>query len=60
MPITSHLNALLREKIVRKDWLLYADTPYQNSPGDDFKRSFRQFLVNKSKIKVKVIYSKTR
>jgi len=60
MPITSHLNALLRQKIVRKDWLLYADTPYQNSPGDDFKRSFRQFLVNKSKIKVKVIYSKTR
>ncbi|MDI1323915.1 MAG: DUF4270 family protein [Algoriphagus sp.] len=60
MPITSHLNALLRDKIVRKDWLLYADTPYQDSPGDDFKRSFRQFLVDKSKIKVKVIYSKTR
>ncbi len=60
MPITSHLNALLRGKIVRKDWLLYADTPYQDSPGDDFKRSFRQFLVDKTKIKVKVIYSKTR
>lgn len=60
MPITSHLNALLREKIVRKDWLLYADTPYQDSPGDDFKRSFRQLLVDKTKIKVKVIYSKTR
>ena len=60
MPITSHLNALLRGKIVRKDWLLYADTPYQDSPGDDFKRSFRQFLVEKNKIKVKVIYSKTR
>lgn len=60
MPITSHLNALLRGKIVRKDWLLYADTPYSDSPGDDFKRSFRQFLVNKSKINVKVIYSKTR
>ena len=60
MPITSHLNALLRNKIVRKDWLLYADTPYQDSPGDDFKRSFRQFLVDKTKIKVKVIYSKTR
>lgn len=60
MPITSHLNALLRNKIVRKDWLLYADTPYQDSPGDDFKRSFRQFVVGKDKIKVKVIYSKTR
>lgn len=60
MPITSHLNALLREKIVRKDWLLYADTPYQDSPGDDFKRSFRQFLVDKNKIKVMVIFSKTR
>lgn len=60
MPITSHLNALLREKIVRKDWLLYADTPYEDSPGDDFKKSFRQFIVEKNKIKVNVIYSKTR
>lgn len=60
MPITSHLNALLRDRIVRKDWLLWADTPTQDSPGDDFKRSFRQFLVKENKIKVKVIYSKTR
>ncbi len=59
MPITSHLNALLRGKLIRKDWLLYADIP-DNIPGDDFARSFRQFIVEKNKIKVKVIYSKTR
>ncbi len=60
MPITSHLNALLRDKLVRKDWLLFADTPYAESPGNDLKRSFRQFIVEKNKIKVKVIFSKTR
>lgn len=60
MPITSHLNALYRKRIERKDWSLYADSPYQNSPGDDFKRSLRQFVVNKNNIKMKVIYSKTR
>jgi hypothetical protein len=59
MPITSHLNALLRGKLIRKDWLLYADIP-DNIPGDEFARSFRQFIVEKDKIKVNVIYSKTR
>lgn len=58
MPITSHLNALLRGKLIRKEWLLYADTP--DDSGDDFARSFRQFIVEKDKIKIKVIYSKTR
>lgn len=60
LPITSHLNALFRKKITRQDWLLYADTPYRESPGDDFKRSFRQFVVDQNKIKIKVIYSRTR
>ncbi|MEB2774725.1 DUF4270 family protein [Algoriphagus sp. D3-2-R+10] len=64
--ITSHVNALFRGKLTRKDWLLYADIPsssttnFPNSGGDDFKRSLRQFVVNKNKVKVKVIYSKTR
>lgn len=60
MPIASHLNALYRNRIERKDWSLYADSPFQNSPGDDFKRSFRQIVVDKNKIKIKVIYSRMR
>ncbi|MBC6367693.1 hypothetical protein DDT91_12910 [Algoriphagus sp. AK58] len=55
--ITSHVNALYRGQLQRSDWLLYATTP---RTGDDFKRSLRQFKVNKDKIKVTVIYSKTR
>ena len=63
--ITSHVNALFRGNLTRKDWLLYADVPITNPPlpnssGDDFKRSLRQFVVNKNKVKVKVIYSKSR
>lgn len=55
--ITSHVNAIYRSQIQRQDWLLYASTP---QTGDDFKRSMRQFKVNKDKIKVQVIYSKSR
>jgi hypothetical protein len=56
--ISSHLNAIYRGQIKRQDWLLYPSTPRDLS--DDFKRSLRQFKVNKDKIKVTVIYSKTR
>ncbi len=55
--ITSHVNAIYRGDLQRQDWLLYASTP---QTGDDFKRSLRQFKVNKDKVTVKVIYSKTR
>ncbi|PZX58439.1 uncharacterized protein DUF4270 [Algoriphagus ratkowskyi] len=56
--ITSYVNALFRGQLTRKDWLLYGDLPATN--GDDFKKSLRQFVVDKNKIKVKVIYSKSR
>ncbi len=56
--ITSHVNALYRGQLTRRDWLLYADLPASN--GDDFKRSLRQFVVDKNKIKIKVIYSRSR
>lgn len=56
-PITSHVNAIYRGDILRQNWLLYPSTP---TTGDDFKRSLRQFKVDKGKIKVQVIYSKTR
>lgn len=55
--ITSHVNAIFRGDLQRQNWLMYGDSP---EAGDDFKRSLRQFKVNKDKIKVKVIYSKSR
>jgi hypothetical protein len=58
MLITSYTNALYRNQLQRKDWLLYGNSPETN--GDDFKRSFRQFIVNKNRIKVKAIYSKIK
>ncbi|MFL0682361.1 MAG: DUF4270 family protein [Algoriphagus aquaeductus] len=56
--ISSHVNAVFRGQLQRQDWLLYAFTPRDGS--DDFKRSLRQFKVNKNNIKVTAIYSKTR
>ncbi|WP_339698361.1 DUF4270 family protein [Algoriphagus aquimarinus] len=56
--ITSHVNSLFRGQLTRKDWLLYANSTTSN--GDDFKRSLRQFILDKNKVKVKVIYSKSR
>ncbi|MBN7810058.1 DUF4270 family protein [Algoriphagus sp. H41] len=55
--ITSHINAIYRGDILRQNWLLYASTP---QTGDDFKRSLRQYKVDKNKIKIQIIYSKTR
>ena len=55
--ISSYMNALYKKELQRKDLLLYAITP---NTGDDFKRSLRQFKVNKDKVKVKVIFSKTK
>ncbi len=61
--ITSHVNAIYRGDLQRQNWLLYATfppTPSMPSTGDEFKRSLRQYKVDKSKITVKVIYSKTK
>ena len=55
--ISSYMNALYKKELQRKDWLLYAITP---NTGDDFKRSLRQFKVNKDKVVITVIYSKTK
>ncbi|WPR74809.1 DUF4270 family protein [Algoriphagus sp. NG3] len=49
--ITSHVNAIYRGQLTRKDWLLY---------GADNSRSLRQLVVDKNNIKVKVIYSRSR
>lgn len=55
--ISSYMNALYKKELQRKDWLLYPITP---NTGDDFKRSLRQFKVNKDKAVITVIYSKTK
>jgi hypothetical protein len=55
--ISSYFNALYKDQLKRTDWLLYAITP---STSDDFKRSLRQFKVNRNQLKIKVIYSKTK
>ncbi len=61
--ITSHVNAIYRGDLQRQNWLLYAtfpSTPSMPSNGDEFKRSLRQYKVNKGKITVQVIYSKSK
>lgn len=55
--INSYFNALYKDDLKRTDWLLYAITP---TTGDDFKRSLRQFKVNRDQLKITVIYSKTK
>ena len=55
--LSSYMNALVKKELKRQDLLLYAITP---NTGDDFKRSLRQFKVNKDKVKISVIYSKTK
>jgi len=55
--ISSYMNALYKKELQRKDLLLYAITP---NTGDDFKRSLRQFKVNKDKVVLTLIYSKTK
>jgi hypothetical protein len=61
--LTSHINAIYRGDIIRQDWLLDASIPPKtdlSSTGIDFRRSLRQFKVNKDKVTVRVLYSKTR
>lgn len=58
--ISSYTNAIYRSTLVRQDWLFYGGIVVEGSEDDDFKKSLRQFVVNKNKIKVKAIYSKIR
>ena len=60
--VSSHVNAIFRGQLTRKDWLLYGGYTSSRlaSSGDPFRQSMRQFVVDKDKIKLKVIYSKIR
>lgn len=56
--ITSYMNAVYRSNLQRNDWILYPNSP--GTAGDDFKKSFKEFVVNKNNIKLKIYYSKIR
>ncbi|MEN2282882.1 DUF4270 family protein [Algoriphagus sp. SE2] len=60
--ITSHVNAIFRGKLIRKDWLLYGGyiSSRLGTNNDPFRQSMRQFKVGTDKVKVQVIYSKIR
>jgi hypothetical protein len=57
MGITSHVNALFRKELTRKDWMLYGGYVSTVS-ADEFKRSLRQLKVGTNKIEIQAIYSK--
>jgi Domain of unknown function (DUF4270) len=54
--LTSHMNALYRKKIERRDFLLFPGA----AQTDDFANSLREYQVDQSKIKFKIFYSKGR
>ncbi|EPR67173.1 hypothetical protein [Cyclobacterium qasimii] len=61
--ITSYVNALYRSGLVKTDLLLYPNTPSTESgvvTYDAFKRSLKEFVVDKDQIKIKIYYSKIR
>lgn len=60
--VTSYVNALYRNGLVRTDLMLYPNFPsIQSNPisSDESKRSLRQYIVDKNKILLKVYYTKT-
>src|SRR5690606_37603237 len=62
--IVSYVNTISHGDLVRKDWILYggyiSNKRRQGDSADPFAYSLRQMKVDKSKIKVKVIYSRSR
>jgi hypothetical protein len=54
--LTSHMNAVYREQIPRRDFLLFPGT----AQTDDFANSLREYQVDQSKIKLRIFYSKGR
>jgi histidinol phosphatase-like enzyme len=61
--ITSYVNALYRSNLVKTDLFLYPNTPStERGPVnfDAFKRSLKEFTVEKDNVKIKIYYSKIR
>lgn len=61
--ITSYVNAIYRDGLIRTDLMLYPSFPStQNNPvtADESKRSLRQYKVRKDKLVLKVYYTRIR
>lgn len=54
--LTSHVNAVYRKNLPRRDYLLYPGT----STTDDGRNTLREYIMNKNEIKLKIFYSKTQ
>jgi hypothetical protein len=54
--ITSHINAIYRKTIQRRDLLLYPGTP----GNDEFRQSISEYVVDQDNIKLKIFFSKAR
>ncbi len=54
--ITSHVNAIYRKNIQRRDLLLYPGTP----GVDDFRQSLKEYVVDQNTIKLKIFFSRAR
>lgn len=61
--VTSYINALYRSDLVKTDLLLYPNRPPSpNAPAgsDAFKRSMREFILQKNQFRLKIYYTKVR
>lgn len=55
--ITSHMNAIYRKKLVRKDFLLY---PGSSTQDRSIIQSLRDYVFDQNTIKLKIFYSRSR
>ena len=61
--VTSYINALYRSGLVKTDLLLYPNRPPSpNAPAgsDAFKRSMREFILQKNQFRLKIYYTRVR
>ncbi len=61
--ITSYVDAMYRSGLVKTDLFLYPNTPNTESgvvTFDAFKRSLKEFVVDKDQMKLKIYYSRIR
>ncbi|WP_241126335.1 DUF4270 domain-containing protein [Cognataquiflexum nitidum] len=55
--ITSHMNAVYRKKMVRRDFLLY---PGVSTQDRSIIQSLRDYVIDQNTIKLKIFYSRSR
>jgi hypothetical protein len=55
--ITSHVNALYRKKMPRRDFLLY---PAVSTQDRNFIQSLKDYVIDQNTIKMKIFYSRSR